>query len=98
MFHSLCLLFGQADLVTGLEQYAMRAFADALEAIPIALAENSGLSPIEALAAVKSAQVKTGNPRLGVDCVQFGNNDMSVQKVHDVARISFYFIYYFFKC
>lgn len=28
------------------EQYAMRAFADALESIPIALAENSGLPPI----------------------------------------------------
>jgi len=73
----------QADLVTGLEQYAMRAFCDALEAIPIALAENSGLSPIEALAAVKSEQVKTGNPRLGIDCVQHGSMDMSVQKVFE---------------
>ncbi|ETO15429.1 chaperonin, partial [Reticulomyxa filosa] len=33
--------------VTGQEQYAWKAFASALEAIPIALAENSGLSPIE---------------------------------------------------
>jgi len=61
----------------------MRAFAEALEAIPIALAENSGLSPIEALAAVKSAQVLTGNSRLGVDCVQHGSMDMSVQKVFE---------------
>lgn len=58
----------------GLEQYAMRAFADALDAIPMALAENSGLSPIETLAAIKSRQVKERNSRLGVDCMQTGSN------------------------
>lgn len=58
----------------GLEQYAMRAFADALDAIPMALAENSGLSPIETLAAIKSRQVKEKNSRLGVDCMQTGSN------------------------
>ena len=58
----------------GLEQYAMRAFADALDAIPMALAENSGLSPIETLAAIKSKQVKEKNTRLGVDCMQTGSN------------------------
>ncbi len=60
----------------GLEQYAMRAFADALDAIPMALAENSGLSPIETLAGIKSRQVTEKNTRLGVDCMQTGNNDM----------------------
>ncbi len=60
----------------GLEQYAMRAFADALDAIPMALAENSGLSPIETLAAIKSRQVNEKNTRLGVDCMQTGSNDM----------------------
>lgn len=39
--------------IEGIEQYAFRAFADALEAIPIALAENSGLGPIEALSDLK---------------------------------------------
>lgn len=39
-------------------QYAIRAFGDALEAIPMALAENSGLQPIETLSAVKSQQIK----------------------------------------
>jgi hypothetical protein len=38
---------------------------------------------VQALAAVKSAQVLTGNSRLGVDCVQHGNMDMSVQKVFE---------------
>lgn len=39
-------------------QYAIRAFADALDAVPMALAENSGLQPIETLSAVKSQQIK----------------------------------------
>lgn len=41
-----------------LVQYAVRAFADALDAVPMALAENSGLQPIETLSAVKSQQIK----------------------------------------
>jgi T-complex protein 1 subunit epsilon len=52
----------------------MRAFASALDAIPLALAENSGLSPIETLAEVKSRQVTENNPRLGIDCNLRGSN------------------------
>lgn len=65
-----------ADKTPGLEQYAMRAFANALDAIPMALAENSGLSPIESLGAVKARQVREKNTRLGIDCMHKGNNDM----------------------
>jgi len=72
-----------ADKISTLEQYAVRAFADALDVIPLALAENSGLSPIETLAEVKSRQVSEKNSRLGVDCNQKGTNDMKVQGVYD---------------
>ncbi|MCJ1450010.1 T-complex protein 1 subunit epsilon [Mycoblastus sanguinarius] len=67
----------------GLEQYAMRAFSDALDSVPMALAENSGLSPIETLASIKSRQVKEKNSRLGVDCMQTGSNDMREHFVID---------------
>merc|ERR1711988_1719622 len=70
-----------ADKVSTLEQYAVRAFSDALESIPLALAENSGLAPINTLAEVKSAQVKQNNPRLGIDCLLKGTNDMKEQHV-----------------
>ncbi|ORY66638.1 chaperonin Cpn60/TCP-1 family [Leucosporidium creatinivorum] len=72
-----------ADDIASIEQYAMRAFATALDAIPLALAENSGLSPIETLAEVKSRQVTEGNSRLGIDCANRGNNDMKEQFVFD---------------
>jgi len=68
----------------GLEQYSMRAFSDALDAIPMALAENSGLSPIETLADLKARQGKgEGVGRLGVDCMQTGSNDMKSAFVID---------------
>jgi len=72
-----------ADKISTLEQYAVRAFADALDAVPIALAENSGLPPIETLAEVKARQIAENNPRLGVDCLQTGTNDMKEQRVFD---------------
>merc|ERR1711988_379705 len=59
----------EADKVNTIEQYAMRAFSDALEMTPAALAENSGLQPIEAVAEVKAMQAETGNGYLGIDCL-----------------------------
>lgn len=71
----------EADKVASLEQYAMHAFAEALENVPNALAENSGLSPIETTSMIKAMQVSQNNPRLGVDCVRAGTNDMKEQHV-----------------
>ena len=71
------------ESVVGVEQYAMQAFADALDAIPIALAENSGLSPIECLTEVKSRQLKEKNPYLGIDCNEVGTNCMKAQNVFE---------------
>ncbi|BFZ56512.1 T-complex protein 1 subunit epsilon [Savitreella phatthalungensis] len=65
-----------ADRTSGIEQYAIRAFASALDATPAALAENSGLSPIETLTDLKARHVNEGNSRLGVDCLSNGTNDM----------------------
>ena len=51
--------------LSGIEQYAIRAFADALDDIPMALAENAGLQPIVEVSNIKSRQLAEGNPRLG---------------------------------
>jgi T-complex protein 1 subunit epsilon len=73
----------EADKVSSVEQYAMRAFAEALDSIPIALAENSGLPPIESLTAIKARQLVERNSRLGIDCNLTGTNDMREQHVFD---------------
>ena len=43
----------EADKIKGVEQYAVRAFADALEEIPLTLAENSGFNPIEYVSSLR---------------------------------------------
>lgn len=71
---------------TGEDQYIWRAFADALEDVPIALAENGGLNAIATLARIKSQQIETKNYALGVDCNQTGSDDMRVQSVHETLK------------
>ena len=64
----------------------MRGFADALEAIPLALAENSGLASIDTVTAVKKRQEEEQNSRLGVDCMGRGTNDMRQQNVSETLH------------
>lgn len=75
-----------ADKDNTIYQYAMRAFANALEGIPQALAANSGYNPIETVEAIKKQQLQTGKTSLGVDAIFAGTNDMKVQKVIETAH------------
>jgi len=47
-----------AESLSGREQLAVRAFAEAMEVIPRTLAENAGLDPIDSLTELKSAHEK----------------------------------------
>jgi len=47
-----------ADSLSGREQLAVQAFADAMEIIPRTLAENAGIDPIDSLTELKSAHDK----------------------------------------
>ena len=47
-----------AEKLTGREQLAAQAFAEAMEVIPRALAENAGLDPLEVITQLRSAQQK----------------------------------------
>jgi T-complex protein 1 subunit epsilon len=66
----------EADNIKTIEQYAFRAFADALEVVPIALAENCGLDAIKILTEIKARQVAENNPALGVNCMENGAGNM----------------------
>lgn len=72
-----------ADEIDGIEQYAVRAFADALEEIPMTLAENSGFNAIEYVQNIKKMQVEEGNPFLGVDAMSLGTNNMYEQGIFE---------------
>jgi len=71
----------EADNIKNIEQYAFRAFADALESVPLALSENCGLPPINTLTDLKARQVAENNPALGVNCMEAADSDMKKQSV-----------------
>jgi len=55
-----------ADSVSGREQLAVEAFADAFELVPRVLAENAGLDPIDTLVELRSAH-EGGDERAGLN-------------------------------
>jgi len=59
----------------------VRAFADALEQIPMALAENSGLNALKALTEAIAEQADKKESFYGIDCMNTGNTNMKEQKV-----------------
>ena len=67
----------EADKIEGVEQYAVRAFADALEEIPLALSENSGYNPIEYVSKIKKEQISEDNPFIGVDALGKGTTNVT---------------------
>jgi chaperonin GroEL (HSP60 family) len=60
-------LASYASTVGGREQLAIEAFAQAMEVIPWALAENAGLDAIDVVIQLKSAHEKKNGKNMGVD-------------------------------
>jgi len=58
-----------AKSLEGREQLAAEKFAEALEAIPLALSENAGMDPIDTLASLRSKQLN-GNKWTGIDVMK----------------------------
>jgi thermosome len=53
--------------VGGREQLAVEAFADAIEAIPLTLAENAGLDPIDIMVALRAKHENSDNKYFGIN-------------------------------
>ncbi len=65
-----------ASTLSGREQLAAEKFAEALEVIPLALAENAGMDPIDTLTELRAKQSK-GSKWTGVDARNTKISDMS---------------------
>ena len=76
-----------ASSLEGREQYAVNAFADATEVVPITLAENAGLDPIDILVSLRSAHTE-GKSTYGVDITKGKVRDMKQTRIIEPALVS----------
>lgn len=67
--------------VSGREHYAILAFADALDSIPVTLAENAGMDVIDTIAGIRSKQAVGNNPWIGVDVKELRVADMRKKNI-----------------
>jgi thermosome len=75
-----------ASTLEGREQLAIRAFADAVESIPLTLAENSGFDPVDCLAALR-AKHGQGMKNYGLDVLTGEPADMLAQGVVEPLKV-----------
>ena len=71
-----------AHSLPGREQLAVQCFADALEVVPVTLAENAGLDPIDMLSELRATHDK-GEKWAGVDVFEGKVNDMRELEVYE---------------
>jgi len=67
--------------IEGRAQLAVRRFADALDSIPLTLAENAGMDPIDTMAGLRAKQSKGPKWNIGVDVRNLVVADMFKQNV-----------------
>jgi chaperonin GroEL (HSP60 family) len=75
-----------AEGVTGRERLAIVKFADAVEVIPITLAENAGMDPIDALSEMQSMHTK-GVVWAGVNSFDGEISDMAELDVYEPMAV-----------
>ncbi|HJX24090.1 MAG TPA: TCP-1/cpn60 chaperonin family protein, partial [Candidatus Bathyarchaeia archaeon] len=71
-----------AEKLSGREQLAALAFAEALEVIPITLAENAGLDPIDIIVDLRAKHEK-GEKWFGVNAIEGKVTDMAKLEVYE---------------
>jgi len=76
-----------ATNVGGREQLAIEAFADAMESIPLALAENAGLDPIDIMVELRAKHEDPNNRWYGVDVFSGHVKDMKSLNILEPLRV-----------
>jgi chaperonin GroEL (HSP60 family) len=76
-----------ASTLEGREQYAVNAFADAVESLPNTLAENAGLDPIDIIVNLRKAHTE-GNVHHGIDYTKGKVDDMKKARVVEAAIVN----------
>ncbi|MBN1169865.1 TCP-1/cpn60 chaperonin family protein [Candidatus Micrarchaeota archaeon] len=73
--------------IGGREQLAIQAFADALEAIPKALAENAGMDVIDTIVSLKNKHKKKEGKTIGIDVLAGKIGDLREIGIYEPSRV-----------
>jgi thermosome len=73
--------------VGGREQLAVEAYAEALEEIPLTLAENAGLDPIDIMVALRAQHAKADSKTFGIDVNTGKIVDMCTKMIIEPIRV-----------
>jgi len=75
-----------AESLPGREQLAVQSFAEAIEVVPVTLAENAGLDPIDILSELRATHEK-GETWAGVDVFEGKVSDMEKLEVYEPLAV-----------
>jgi len=75
-----------AESLPGREQLAVQAFAEAVESVPVTLAENAGLDPIDVISDLRAAHEK-GEKWAGIDVFEGKVSDMKKLGVYEPVAV-----------
>ncbi len=75
-----------SETITGREQLAVRAFAEALEIVPLTLTENAGLDPIDMISELKARHEK-GEAWAGIEVISGKAQDMTKAGVYEPLAV-----------
>ena len=69
------------------QQLAAEKYADAVESIPLALAENAGMSVIDTQAELRAKSKETGKARYGIDVFKGKIADLSARDIYEPLTV-----------
>ena len=75
-----------SETITGREQLAVRAFAEALEIVPLTLTENAGLDPIDMISELRARHEK-GELWSGIEVINGKAQDMTKAGVYEPLAV-----------
>lgn len=73
-----------ADEVKGLDQYAIRKFADSFDVVPRQLAENSGCDPTSTMHKLRASHENDGTENMGFDIEEHNARDSVSAGIFDI--------------
>jgi thermosome len=76
-----------SNVLTGREQLSAEKFIEALESIPLTLAENAGMDPIDSQVQLRSKVSTTSKPKYGIDVINAKIADISQKEIFEPLAV-----------